>query len=191
MNIDEPYVLLFALYLRDAMGLGSQGFPPIPPLSPAIPLLIASIPEKEKIALQWSDWWQKLLSEYFRNPKELDRNKGYFSPEFAALEPIPELRHCAQLCFREAANWINARRHEQILELQLNKHPSVAQDVVREIIDESSGKENVFHLCIITLPIQGKHAWMIAKDQAIVGRELMRDPVACRVWLSPVIAALL
>ena len=52
-------------------------------------------------------------------------------------------------------------------------------------------KMNPFRLYIIALPIQGKHAWMLAKDRAIVGRELVRDPVAFREWLSPVIVALL
>ncbi len=193
LHLDEPYVLLFALYLRDTLGLDSQGSPLTPPLFPAVPVHTASMPEKEKLARQWSDWWQKLLSEYLRNPRELDRNEGYYSPEFAALEPTPELRQCAQLCWREAAKWINARRHEQIVEAQLNMCPSfsVAQDVIREITHQSGGKMNIFCLYIVTLPLQGKYAWLLAKDRAIVGRELVRDPVAYRAWISPVITALL
>jgi hypothetical protein len=190
---DEPYVLLFALYLRDTFGLDSHGFPPIPPLFPVVPLQTASLPEQEKLAYQWNNWWQQLLSEYLQNPRELDKNKGYYSPEFAALESTPELRQCAQICRREAATWINARKHELILEAQLNMSPSFSfvRDVIRAFTQQSNQKKNLFRLYIAALPIQGKHAWLLAKDRAIVGRELARDPVAWREWLSPIIAALL
>ena len=49
LGLDVPYMQLFALYVRDTLGLDSHGFPPIPPLFPAVPLYTASLPEKEKL----------------------------------------------------------------------------------------------------------------------------------------------
>lgn len=190
ISVDEPYLLLFALFIRDAVGLSGEEFPSLPPLFPVVPPLAESVPDREKAGQQWKEWWSRLLDAQFNDPRAIDLKKDYAFPEFLALQGSPELRACARLCFREAAHWINTRRHEQIVAMNASMHRAIEQGVVREIAEKTGEEIKPFDLRIITLPIEGKQTWLIAPDQAIIGRELVSEADAYRAWLRQVVAAL-
>ena len=72
MSIDEPLMLLIALYVRDASGLHSHLESEIQALEPAVlPDIGSSVPQGVA-SRQWEHWWHEILEGGGLWPEDVD-----------------------------------------------------------------------------------------------------------------------
>jgi hypothetical protein len=133
MSIDEPEDLHFALFVRDACGVGGSAAPG--PLC-APPSLAHSVPAGERagLAAAWEAWWQALLAAHQatsgRPPEGLTpqqrmewliqpREYAGAPPDFVGLAHAPILQAAAARCWQEGFRqwWAPPRTAEPSLDL--------------------------------------------------------------------------
>lgn len=116
-------------------------------------------------------------------------NAAYTFPDVAALAHSPDLEASLCLCFRQAAGWVNARMRELIPSILSANQAVSAQELVRALEHERGRPVNAFRLRIISLPVQGKHAWSMTLSSAIMSYEFRFDAALYRNWLRAAVAA--
>lgn len=191
MSDDEAYLLQLALYVRDACQLLVAMHPSIPPLQPPIVPIASELAtvNKTEAAEQWNAWWQELLQQQLTATNPGDLNAAYAFPDFAALAHSPDLQASLRLCFRQAVDWINARMREFIPSILSANQAGIEREAVREFEHERGRPVKTFRLRIISLPVQGKHAWSITPSSAIMSYEFRFDAAPYRNWLRAAVAA--
>lgn len=188
---DEAYLLQLALYVRDACQLVVAMHPSIPPLQPPIAPIASELAavNKTEAAEQWNAWWQELLQQHLTATNTGDLNAAYAFPDFAALAHSPDLQASLRLCFRQAVDWINARMREFIPSILSANQAGIEREVVRELEHERGRPVEAFRLRVISLPVQGKHAWSLTPSCAIMSYAFRFDAALYRTWLRAAVAA--
>jgi hypothetical protein len=172
------------LYIRDAADIGGIVKPNLPPLTPAVPAVVASV-DRTRLAEQWSERWAQATGpEHFTGI-------GLEATTSPTFESTPELRVFYEELFERAVRWCKARSGElaefTASEQEAGRMDSVS-DLVKEWEQETGRKSAPFDLTIYFVPVEGRAAWEIANDRYLVSVALATDRRAYDTWLRPIIA---
>lgn len=91
--IADPLGLAVMLYIRDAADIGGIVKPNLPPLTPAVPAVVASV-DRTRLAEQWNERWAQATGpEHFTGI-------GLEATTSPTFESTPELRISTKNCSR-------------------------------------------------------------------------------------------
>lgn len=182
MEVDEPVVLVIALFIRDLAGLRPNTQPALPRLDPVV--APARQVDVDLCSRQWAGWWRGLLVQGAR------ALAGNAPPDFTDLAASPELRELLRSEFRTANDWASQRHREHAQLVMHGPRPGVEGEVVRDAERNLGREARPFRLRITELPVQGQHGWRLGPDDVLVSRSLLTDRDAYRNWLAPVVGEL-
>ena len=181
MFVDEPWVLVMALYLRDVAGLTPvHDGPVLPPLDPFVPAEPAGV-DVAAASAQWSAWWSDALR--VGDVAEL------VPPGFPAFDHAPELQALLRRHFAAANGWAAQRKREHV-PLAVGPEAADLGGLVRAVEVELGRTAAPFELRITELPVAGKELWVLAADDVVVSRALFADAAEFLHRLAPVVRAL-
>jgi hypothetical protein len=183
VSVSEPFDLLFALYVRDAVGIA--GTEDAPPLAGTVARWSPSwsSTQRAEFAAQWVTWWTALLAN---RPHEASPLVG--ESEFSTTRGAPELREAQQALVRRAHEFRSGNRRAA-----WQVGPTVGMmptDLVREIEGEIGRRAQPFAYTVEVVPTQGARHWALSRTGLLVSDALCSDPVAFREVLRPRLTAL-
>jgi len=180
IELDEPVVLVIALFIRDLAGLRPDTEPALPRLYPAVEL--ARKVDVDLLSPQWAGWWHGLLEQ---GARALAANTP---PDFTDLAPGPELRELLRSEFRTANDWAGQRHQEHARLVIHSPKPGVESELVSAVERKLGRRARPFRLRISELPVEGQGGWRLDAEHVLVSRSLLTNRDAYRSWLAPVIA---
>jgi len=198
----EPRLLVIALYVRDAVGLGPVGDPALPPLEPAVER--TAEPAPAVVDGQWTAWWRQLLAsevaaqsaieEAGGGPASLrvvaERHMAFGPPGFEGLREWPELRELVAHHHGDARSWCEERSRELFHLSTAPDRVLLENDVVRETERRLGRRARPFRLQVSVVPVAGDRSWRVAENYVLVTRRRYVDAAAWRSDLEPIIAEL-
>ena len=184
ITMDDPFDLLFALYVRDAVGV--VGTEDVPPLAGTVARWSPSwsTAQEAEFAAQWVTWWTALLANRPHHGATLFVGE----PEFSGTVGAPELREAQRALVRHAHEFRSGNRRAR-----LQVGPTVGMmptDLVREIEGEIGRRAQPFAYTVEVVPTQGARYWALSRTGLLVSDALCSDPVAFREVLRPRLTAL-
>jgi hypothetical protein len=205
---DEPLILLFALYVRDASGLHPQREPAIPELEPAVLGEFGASHVDRTASEQWDGWWRQLLEGGGFWPEHLDPNDfarirhdpdiaklhywpaRFATPDFPGLDGSPELQSLVRSHFREAFDWCGARKYEWAAVEMSRSRVALEWGIVKAIERALGRSARPFRLDLRVLPIAGDYVWRSSENRALMSLRMYRDRAAYESWLTGVVREL-
>jgi hypothetical protein len=202
MAQDEPRLLVIALYVRDAVGMGPVGDPALPRLEPAVAR--TAEPAAAAVEGQWTGWWHHLLASEVDAQSAIAEAGGsqaslravarhhmaFGPPGFDGLRDRPELRELVMRHDGDARSWCEERSRELF---DLSSAPDrvlLENDVVRETERRLGRRARPFRLQVSVVPVAGDRSWRVAENHVLVTRRRYLDAAAWRSDLEPIIAEL-
>jgi hypothetical protein len=176
------------LWLRDAAGLAPDLDPAIPPLEPAVPVVLelADLAGPHTTA-QWTGLWLGLWEGRLEDWFAL-RMLG--PPGFELLDRSPELRALVAAGFEDAVRWSTAHRPLAPNVSRRTPHESrEAGSVVKQLEGELGRQARDFDFVITVLPVAGRVFWLGPDGGLVVSENLLRDTRAFRALLYDVLSA--
>lgn len=204
ITVDEPSVLVIALYIREAIGVSDLAAPEIPILDPSSAIWPAwarrpsvGIPtgvrdplhgdsppglvDREQAALEWTRWWRHLLLVGSAGQDDLR------PPRFAAFQSSPALRLVLQHHHERADLWAGAISSDP----RTKRAHAAPKDGLEDIAREAARlwRSRPFRLRLTVIPVQTEHAWQLAPDHILMTRHLIADRDNALDWLRSRILA--
>ena len=178
--------LVFALYLRDAAGLGGAGGggAGVPPLEPAVEWDARLAPfATAGAAAQWSAWWESL-----QDPADAARAR-FPSPDGTLSAFGADLQALAAIAAQDAHAWLALRKREYTAGVVggTDCGRSTVGRVIREVERELGRAAAPFELVISVLPVRGRWGLRARRDHLLASGALRRDAAAFRAFLRPAI----
>ncbi|WP_127128593.1 hypothetical protein [Georgenia sp. SYP-B2076] len=187
----DPADLFFALYVRDAAGLGDVG--DAPPLDGPVPRWRPAPPwsrtQRDAAGRQWRLWWTTLLDH-----RPDDGAAGIDGPDFPTSTGTPEL-HAAQV-----ATYHDALRWQSVREAQAEAYGTGTTftalramgmlPLVKEIEARLGRPASAFSYVVEVIPVRGKRFWDLGVEHLLISDELGMDLESLADVLRPRLAAL-
>lgn len=192
ITVDTAPMLVLALYIREAAGLGPCGHPQLSPLLPGVRhadphRLTAGAGGVDGLRGEWELWWHGLC---LGAEHAVDR---LTPPSFAEFAGSPALRRYLQAHFGSALLWSRERvaEYQQVADTRdaLDRH-RILERLVEERELDVDRSARPFRLQIIELPLAEKRAWFVEPDRLLVAHTLLGDEQATREYLEPVLELL-
>jgi hypothetical protein len=182
LSVSDPWDLCFALYVRDALGLVDDRYPP---LTPAVPVWdVPGRPEELRgaAARQWREWWARLLGLRLSGPVD----SGLGGPDFAETSGA-ELREAQQTHFRPARRWRREHPWSRRREPGTVPHDAALLEthLVSEIEQALGRRVEPFSFAVEVIPTAGRRYWDLSPTHLIVSEELHGDTDSYRDVLRP------
>ncbi len=206
ISVDEPLMLLVALYVRDVAGLRPPLEYDVPPLDP--PVLRESGGTDDDGSNQWAVWWQELLRgggmwPAYADPAKMSELREdpdiqrlfywpgrYAPPDFPSLHSSPELHRDVRRHHQAALAWAEARKLEFFALTTARGHHRIEWEVVKLEERHIGRTVRPFNLDLRVLPLAEPWAWRLAPDRALMSLSMCRDRAAYRSWLTAVVREL-
>jgi hypothetical protein len=199
MACGEPRLLLLALYVRDAAGIGAVADPPVPRLDPPVPRAAEAAPPAA--SAQWTAWWRRLLVSEPEVGRAVEAAGGgqaslralasyrrrFIPPDFEGLRESPELRDLVARHHAAADAWIEARARESFARSAARGGSRVEWEAVRDAERRLGRRARPFRLQVSVLPVLGDHCWRVGDEHLLVTRARHWAPDAWRRDLQPVV----
>jgi hypothetical protein len=191
ISIEVPYLVLLALYIRDALRLHPHVTPLLPPLEPSVDVLDISTSEQEErgyVTQQWEVWWQHLLA--CSSSKELERAIPNGTTFWGASQAT-ELQASFQRCASKARSWTQTRKQEIAVMLKQSARRHIEIEVVQEIFQEHGESHEFDEVEIWIIPCTDKDIWSVTPTRAFMSETFYLDPITYREWLKHTIVSLI
>lgn len=198
ISVDEPSVLVIALYIREIAGLTVLTAPDIPVLDPscniwpvwarrpsngvvALPDPFAGPLDREQTAREWSRWWRHAVAAGSAAGDDLQ------SPRFSAFSGTPSLRVLLQMYHERASLWADAIASDP----RTKRAHSAPREGLEELARQAQQmwQSRPFRLRLTVIPVETEHAWQLAPDHILMTRHLIADRDNVLDWLRSRILA--
>jgi hypothetical protein len=186
ITVDEPIVLVVALYVRDVCGI-VQSVPPVdlPPLSPALqpsaPALALDPDALRDAAAQWAAWWSASLPT--------GGDIALLHPGQPVIDDAPELTVVLRHYGAVALQWAR-QRHREHADAVVNGRLGHITPLIHDLERSMRRRPLPFTLRITELPVAGKRSWRVARDHVVVSRSLLEHPEHFVTMIEPVLESL-
>lgn len=153
LGFDQPFMLMVALYIRDAAGIAQTAAPiDLPRLDPPISVDEVSGQAAAWADREWNDWWARVAADP-SHPGE-----GFeLEPDLDAFAATPTLRALLREHFAAAVRWSHERKREFVAVARATA--AEPGRVVREVERLRGRSARPFRLDVAFLPVAGNAAW--------------------------------
>jgi len=181
--------ILFALYVREAAGIGKLG---LPDLSPGIPRL-GTTGDADLLTAQWGRWWASVIEPELVVPSgPLDLVPGTTHTVMVPATGAEQLREVLEQLAEPATEWSWAAKramgHREIT--RARRGGLEVTHLVNGFADELGRPVHPFSLDVEVLPTVEPGLWWIGQQTIAVSVDLRDDPEAYVAALRPVVASL-
>lgn len=192
ISVDEPSVLVTALYIREIIGISGLTAPEVPLLDPSSKIWPAWAPRpsaglveppdpfdgllnREQTAGEWARWWRHALALGSAAGDDLR------PPRFPAFQSTPSLRTVLRLHSERAMLWTDSIQTDP----RVKRAHAAPRDGLEELAREAgrAWKSRPFRLRLTVIPVANKRAWQLAPDHILLSRQLIADRENVLDWL--------
>jgi hypothetical protein len=171
--VDQPQLLLVAMYVRDAAALKPPVEVELPPLDPPVEHVDTQGLDTDAAGAQWAQWWDRALVP----DAGFD---DFVPPDFPGFDEMPELRIVVAREFPAAVAWAWARTSEYAARAHARE---IENEALRDVRLRRGHATAPLSVRITELPVGPGDGWIVGHNHIVVSSVLRSGDEDYRDWL--------